>query len=312
MDKLAIDGGVALDGEVRVSGAKNAALPILCAALLTPEPLTLANVPELNDVRTMRALLAQMGVHRRRRRRRADAVGGACRLAARAVRDGEDDARVDPGARAAARALRRSARVACRAAAPSGCGRSTSTSRACRRWARRSTSITATSTPRRSVSSGTRFVFDVVTVTGTENLMMAATLADGTTVLENAAREPEVVDLADCLNAMGAHDQRRRHRPHRDRGRDEPARRHATRSCPIASRRARSWPLPRRPAATSRCAGTRPDTLGAVLDKLAEAGATIDDRRRRRSASRAAAGSSRRSRCAPRRIRRSRPTCRRS
>ena len=62
MDKLAIDGGVALDGEVRVSGAKNAALPILCAALLTPEPLTLSNVPELNDVRTMRALLAQMGV----------------------------------------------------------------------------------------------------------------------------------------------------------------------------------------------------------------------------------------------------------
>ena len=67
MDKLAIDGGVALDGEVRVSGAKNAALPILCAALLTPEPLTLSNVPALNDVRTMRALLAQMGVRRRGR-----------------------------------------------------------------------------------------------------------------------------------------------------------------------------------------------------------------------------------------------------
>src|SRR5712691_748201 len=62
MDKLSIDGGVSLEGEVRVSGAKNAALPILCAALLTPEPLTLSNIPRLNDVRTMQALLGQMGV----------------------------------------------------------------------------------------------------------------------------------------------------------------------------------------------------------------------------------------------------------
>ena len=70
MDKLLIEGGAPLDGEVRVSGAKNAALPILCAALLAAEPLTLTNVPRLNDVRTMRALLAQMGVARATRARR--------------------------------------------------------------------------------------------------------------------------------------------------------------------------------------------------------------------------------------------------
>ena len=64
MDKLVIEGGVPLEGEIRVSGAKNAALPILCAALLTPEPLTLTNVPRLNDVRTMESLLGQMGVAR--------------------------------------------------------------------------------------------------------------------------------------------------------------------------------------------------------------------------------------------------------
>jgi UDP-N-acetylglucosamine 1-carboxyvinyltransferase len=112
MDKLAITGGVPLQGEVRVSGAKNAALPILCAALLTSEPLVLTNVPKLNDVRTMRSLLAQMGVHAEGGRQCADALGRRYRLAARALRDGEDDARVDPGTRTAARALRRSARVA--------------------------------------------------------------------------------------------------------------------------------------------------------------------------------------------------------
>ncbi len=77
MDKLAIEGGFALQGEVSISGAKNAALPICCAALLTPEPLTLDNVPLLNDVRTMRSLLSQMGVH-------AESHDGSRTLSARA------------------------------------------------------------------------------------------------------------------------------------------------------------------------------------------------------------------------------------
>ncbi len=104
-----------LSGEVRVSGAKNAALPILCAALLTPEPLTLTNVPRLNDVRTMETLLAQMGVALDTRTPGTVTLDPARhRLAARAVRARQDDARVDPRARPAARALRRGARVAAR------------------------------------------------------------------------------------------------------------------------------------------------------------------------------------------------------
>ena len=118
----------------------------------------------------------------------------------------------------------------------------------------------------------------MVTVTGTENLMMAATLAEGTTTLENAAREPEVVDLARCLSAMGARiagaGTDAHH--HRRRGRACTARR--TRSCPTASRPGRSSPRSRRPAATRRSSGTQADTLDAVIDKLREAGATIDVR----------------------------------
>ena len=98
---------------------------------------------------------------------------------------------------------------------------------------------------------GARIVFDLVTVTGTENLMMAATLAEGTTVLENAAREPEVVDLARLPHRDGRAHRGRGHRPHRDRGRRARCTARRTRSCPTASRPARSSPRPRRPAATS-------------------------------------------------------------
>ena len=122
----------------------------------------------------------------------------------RALRAGEDHARLGAGARPAARALRRARRSRCPAAAPSARARSTSTSRAWRRWARPSRSSTATCRPRAERLRGARIVMDLVTVTGTENLMMAAALAEGETLLENAAREPEVVDLARCLSAMGA------------------------------------------------------------------------------------------------------------
>ena len=114
MDKLVIEGGARLAGTIAVSGAKNAALPILCASLLTPEPLRLTNVPQLNDVRTMRTLLTQMGVAQ-------DGSDGNVTLEAIHIdwplapyELVQDDARVDPGARAAGRALRRGARVAAR------------------------------------------------------------------------------------------------------------------------------------------------------------------------------------------------------
>ena len=98
---------------------------------------------------------------------------------------------------------------------------------------------------------GARIVMDLVTVTGTENLMMAATLADGTTVIENAAREPEVVDLAECLNAMGARISGAGHRRDHDRRRRAPARARPTGSCLTASKPARSWWRRPPPAARS-------------------------------------------------------------
>ncbi|TMH28188.1 MAG: UDP-N-acetylglucosamine 1-carboxyvinyltransferase, partial [Betaproteobacteria bacterium] len=203
MDKLAIEGGIPLSGEVRVSGAKNAALPILCAALLTREPLTLANVPELNDVRTMRKLLAQMGV-------RSESRDGEVTLAAEAIEWPLAPYEMVKTMRASILALGPLlARCGeARVSLPGGCAIGL---RPVDQHIKGLQAMGAEidldhgyidAKAKRLI--GTRFVFEVVTVTGTENLMMAATLASGTTVLDNAAREPEVVDLADCLNTMGA------------------------------------------------------------------------------------------------------------
>ncbi len=204
MDKLLIEGGAPLRGEVRVSGAKNAALPILCAALLCEEPLTLTNVPRLNDVRTMQSLLAQMGV------RIDDGTPGTLVL---------DAARIDwPLAPyELVRTMRASilalgplvARTGeARVSLPGGCAIGLRpVDQHVKGLQAMGAEIDLTHgyiNARGKRLSGVRFGFDVVTVTGTENLMMAATLADGVTSLENAAREPEIVDLADCLNAMGA------------------------------------------------------------------------------------------------------------
>jgi len=204
MDKLLIEGGRPLVGEVRVSGAKNAALPILCAALLAPEPLVLTNVPRLNDVRTMQTLLAQMGV--------AQDAGTPGTIALDA---GSIDWPLAPyelvkTMRASILAL--GPLVArcgeARVSLPGGCAIGL---RPVDQHVKGLSAMGAEIdlehgyiSARARRLTGTRFVFDVVTVTGTENLMMAATLAEGTTTLENAAREPEVVDLAKCLVAMGA------------------------------------------------------------------------------------------------------------
>ena len=273
MDKLAIDGGVALDGEVHVSGAKNAALPIMCAALLTPEPLTLSNVPELNDVRTMRALLAQMGV-------RAEGGAGALTMSAACVDWPLAPYEMVKTMRASILALGPLlARCGeARVSLPGGCAIGL------RPVDQHIKGLQAMGAEidldhgyidaKAKRLAGTRFVFDLITVTGTENLMMAATLADGTTVLENVAREPEVVDLADCLNAMGARVA--------GAGTDRIVVQGVTRlhgaSHAVMPDRIETGTFLAAATATGgsiALRGTRPDTLGAVLEKLVEAGATI-------------------------------------
>jgi len=203
VDKLRIQGGAALRGEVRASGAKNAALPLLCAALLSPEPLRLTNVPRLNDVRTMQSLLSQMGVALDAPR--PDAIS-------------LDASRIDwPLAPYELVKTMRASILAlgpllarcgeARVSLPGGCAIGL---RPVDQHVKGLQAMGADIDLEHGYINakgrlrGTKFVFDMVTVTGTENLLMAATLAEGTTVLENVAREPEVVDLARCLVAMGA------------------------------------------------------------------------------------------------------------
>ena len=203
VDKLVIEGGARLSGSIAVSGAKNAALPILCASLLTDEPLRLSNVPQLNDMRTMRTLLSQMGVAQ-------DAADGSLTLVAAQIDWPLAPYELVKTMRASILALGplvarcREARVSL----PGGCAIGL---RPVDQHVKGLQAMGAEIdldhgyiNARARRLAGTRFVFDMVTVTGTENLMMAATLAEGRTVLENAAREPEVVDLARCLVAMGA------------------------------------------------------------------------------------------------------------
>ena len=204
MEKLLIEGGARLAGEVEISGAKNAALPILTAALLTDEPLVVRYVPHLRDVTTMLALLGQMGV----------AVSLDERLGVElcAARLEKPVAPYD-----LVKTMRASvlvlgpllARVGeARVSLPGGCAIGL---RPVDQHIKGLQAMGASVAiehgymlARAPRLRGTRICLDLVTVTGTENLMMAATLAEGVTVIENAAREPEIVDLAKCLNAMGA------------------------------------------------------------------------------------------------------------
>ena len=204
MDKLLITGGRPLEGEVRVSGAKNAALPIMCTALLTEGPLKLTNVPALMDLRTMAKLLAQMGVE----------VGTqsdcGIELRARAVTNPEAPYELVKTMRASVLVLgpllARCGQA--RVSLPGGCAIG---ARPVDQHIKGLQAMGATISiehgfmnARAERLRGARIAMEVVTVTGTEQLMMAAALAEGTTVLENAAREPEVVDLARCLRMMGA------------------------------------------------------------------------------------------------------------
>ena len=203
MQKLAIQGGTPLRGEVRISGAKNAALPIMCASLLTADDLQLSNVPELHDVSTMRKLLEQMGV-------KADVQGGTMALHGGQVDKLEAPYEMVKTMRASVLVL--GPLVArfgeARVSLPGGCAIG---SRPVDLHIKGLQAMGAEIHIEHGYIhaqakrlKGARIFFDIVSVTGTENLMMAAALADGVTVLENAAREPEVLDLANCLRAMGA------------------------------------------------------------------------------------------------------------
>ena len=204
MDKLVIQGGAPLSGETRISGAKNAALPLMCAALLTREPLALSNVPQQRDVTTMLRLLGQMGV----KVSRDDRSG----VTLRAERLAEPLAPYELVKTMRASILVLGPLVArcgeARVSLPGGCAIGL---RPVDLHIKGLQALGAEIeveqgyiAARAKRLTGARIVMDLVTVTGTENLMMAACLAQGTTVLENAAREPEVVDLARCLSAMGA------------------------------------------------------------------------------------------------------------
>jgi UDP-N-acetylglucosamine 1-carboxyvinyltransferase len=204
VDKLLIEGGIPLDGEVRISGAKNAALPILAATLLADGPTTIGNIPHLHDITTTMELLGRMGVELTVDERMHITVDAG------PIREFYAPYELVKTMRASILVLgpllaRFGEAVV---SLPGGCAIGS-----------RPVNLHISGLKKMGADirvengfvhaqakrlQGTRLVMDISTVTGTENLMMAATLAQGTTVIENAAREPEVVDLAGCLNAMGA------------------------------------------------------------------------------------------------------------
>jgi UDP-N-acetylglucosamine 1-carboxyvinyltransferase len=201
--RLVIEGGVPLKGKVAVSAAKNAALPALAASLLTAEPLTLPNVPELGDVRTMLKLL--------------ETHGGVVKRDGPHVTVGVPRVTDDVAPYELVSTMRASVLVlgplvarhgSARVALPGGCAIGVRPiDQHLKGLAKLGAEIAIENgyvVARARRLRGARITTDLVTVTGTENLMMAAALADGTTVIENAAREPEVADLAALLTAMGA------------------------------------------------------------------------------------------------------------
>jgi UDP-N-acetylglucosamine 1-carboxyvinyltransferase len=206
MDKLLIRGGRQLEGAVAISGAKNAALPEMCAALLTAEPVMLSNVPLLQDVNTAARLLRNMGVAVDRGQARPDMVT----LNARVVTDRGAPYDLVKTMRASILVLGPLlARFGeARVSLPGGCAIG---SRPVDQHIKGLQAMGAEITvehgyivAKASRLKGARITTDMVTVTGTENLLMAATLAEGETVLENAAQEPEIPDLAEMLIGMGA------------------------------------------------------------------------------------------------------------
>ena len=280
MQKLIIQGGAPLSGEVRISGAKNAALPILCASLLTAETLKVENVPHLKDVTTMLSLLGQMGI--------GISVDGKLGVELTAAQLSSLVAPYEMVKTMRASILVLGPMLArageAKVSLPGGCA-----------IGLRPVDLHIKGLQAMGAEieiehgyihakakrlKGARIVMDIVTVTGTENLMMAATLADGTTVLENAAREPEVTDLANCLIAMGA----KIHGAGSDVITIEGVRTlHGASYRVMPDRIETGTFLVAAAAAAGRNGGgeirlreTRAGILDAVLDKLTEAGAAIE------------------------------------
>ncbi len=274
MDKLQIKGGVPLEGDVRISGSKNATLPILAGAILASEPVTVGNVPHLKDVTTTIELLVRMGATVTiDERTRIEVDGSTIKetvapyelvktmrasilvLGPLLARFGTADVSLPGGCAIGARPV--NIHVAGLQAMGADITIENGFIRA-----------------RAGRLKGARLVLDTVTVTGTENLMMAATLADGETVIENAAREPEVVDLANFLIAMGA--------KIKGAGTDKIVvqgveKLHGT-QYEVLPDRIEGGTYLLAGAITRghvRIKNTRPDHLDAVLAKLAEAGAKV-------------------------------------
>ena len=279
MDKLLVRGGRTLNGEVLISGAKNAALPELCAALLTDQPVTLQNVPQLQDVATMLKLIRNMGVTAER------ADDGTVSLDAGGLNNPEAPYELVKTMRASVLALGPLlARFGhAKVSLPGGCAiGSRPVDQHLKGLQAMGAEIdvdhgymVAKLGGGRTRLKGARIATDMVTVTGTENFLMAAALADGETVLENAAQEPEIPDLAEMLIAMGAkiegHGTSRIHIQGVD----------ALKGCDHAV------VADRIEAGTFLCAvaatggdvilkNARGDHMDAVIDKLRDAGATIE------------------------------------
>ena len=209
MQKITVSGGVPLHGEVAISGAKNAVLPILCATLLADAPVEILNVPHLHDVVTTIKLLGELGATVEFDQGTL-ARGSSLVVDPRSVNQHVAPYELVKTMRASILVLGPllARHGAAEVSLPGGCAIG---SRPVDQHIKGLQALGAEITvengfikARADRLKGGRFVFDLVTVTGTENVMAAATLADGTTVLENAAMEPEVTDLADCLNALGA------------------------------------------------------------------------------------------------------------
>ena len=274
MDKLQIQGGVPLDGEVRISGAKNATLPILAGALLADDPVVVANVPHLKDVTTTVELLGRMGATVTiDERMRIEVEGSTVKecfapydlvktmrasilvLGPLLARFGRADISLPGGCAIGARPV--NIHIAGLQAMGADITIEGGYIRA-----------------RADKLRGARLVLDTVTVTGTENLMMAATLAEGETVIENAAREPEVIDLANFLVAMGA----RIKGAGTDKIVVQGVKRLRGTTYDVLPDRIEAGTYLVAGAITRGCVrikNTRPDHLDAVLAKLEEAGATV-------------------------------------
>lgn len=275
MQKIVVTGGAPLNGEVRISGAKNAVLPILCAALLVDEPVTISNVPNLHDVKTTMRLLAELGVVV------GESGGSKLTLDARNVHSHVAPYELVKTMRASVLVLGPLlARFGdAEVSLPGGCAIG---SRPVDLHIKGLQALGAEINvdhgfikAKANRLKGARVVFDTVSVGATENVLMAAALASGTSVLENAAMEPEIVDLAECLNALGADIE----------GAGSPRivvrgveRLHGGTHAVVADRIETGTFLVAAAMSGGRITAThaRPDTLHAVLAKLEEAGAHID------------------------------------